>query len=151
MPIAIVTDISVSDILPIMPKPQPLDPARLLPLTPVVFSILLALSHSEKHGYAIMKEASLPEGGAVKMGPGTLYGSLDRMMQSGLVEETGLTDNERRRYYRLTRFGQKVLSAEADRLAQLAAAVRRKGLLQDSSGKPSRSAPGKSAPEGAGL
>src|SRR5215471_2286562 len=91
-------------------------PDSMLPLTPAVFSILLALAGSEKHGYAIMKEASLPEGGGVTMGPGTLYGSLDRMMRSGLIEETGYTDNERRRYYRITRFGGEVFSAEAARL-----------------------------------
>ena len=118
-----------------MAKP---DPTSMIPLTPAVLSILLALAGSEKHGYAIMKEASFPEGGAVKMGPGTLYGSLDRMMQSGLVEETGVTDDERRRYYRLTKFGQQVLSAEAARLSQLVNAARRKGLLQ-----------GKALPEGA--
>jgi DNA-binding PadR family transcriptional regulator len=106
------------------------DPETLLPLTPVVFSILLALAGAEKHGYAIMKEVSLPQGGGVKMGAGTLYGSLDRMMRSGLVEETGTTDNERRRYYRITRFGSQVLSAEATRLGRVMAAVRRKGVLE---------------------
>ena len=74
-----------------MAKSAAPDPHTLLPLTPAVFSILLALAGSEKHGYAIMKEAALPEGGGVSMGPGTLYGSLDRMMRSGLVEETGAT------------------------------------------------------------
>jgi DNA-binding PadR family transcriptional regulator len=104
------------------------DPLDLLPLTPAVFSILLALAGSEKHGYAIMKEAGLPEGGGVSMGPGTLYGSLDRMLRSGLVEETGFTDNERRRYYRITRFGGAVFSAEAARLARMMSAVRRKAM-----------------------
>ena len=102
----------------------------LLPLSPVVFSILLALAVSEKHGYAIMKEAALPEGGGVIMGPGTLYGSLDRMMRSGLVEETGVTDNERRRYYRITKFGSEVFNAEAARLARVMSAVRRKVVLE---------------------
>ena len=106
------------------------DPASMLPLSPVVFSILLALAGSEKHGYAIMKEAALPEGGGVTMGPGTLYGSLDRMMRSGLVEETGFTDNERRRYYRITKFGSEVFSAEATRLARVVSAVRRKTVLE---------------------
>jgi DNA-binding PadR family transcriptional regulator len=101
------------------------DPGSLLPLTPAVFAILLALAGSEKHGYAIMKEAAQPEGGSITMGPGTLYGSLDRMMRNGLVEETGLTDNERRRYYRLTRFGQQVFAAEAARLGRMIAAVRK--------------------------
>ncbi len=106
------------------------DPLSLLPLTPAVFSILLALAGAEKHGYAIMKEAALPEGGNVQMGPGTLYGSLDRMMTAGLVEETGVTDDERRRYYRITRFGSQVLTAEATRLGRVMGAVRRKGLLE---------------------
>ena len=110
-------------------KPAAIKPGEMLPLSPVVFSILLALAGSDKHGYAIMKEAALPEGGAVIMGPGTLYGSLDRMMHAGLVEETGVTDNERRRYYRITKFGTEVFSAEATRLARVMSAVRRKVIL----------------------
>jgi len=118
-----------------MSKPAPIErrptqPGSLLPLSPVVFSILLALAGSEKHGYAIMKEAALPEGGGVIMGPGTLYGSLDRMMRSSLVEETGFTDNERRRYYRITKFGSEVFSAEAARLTRVLSAVRRKAVLE---------------------
>ena len=117
------------------------DPLDLLPLTPAVFSILLALAGSEKHGYAIMKEAALPEGGGVHMGPGTLYGSLDRMIASGLIEETGFTDNERRRYYRITRFGREVFNAEAARLARMVSAARRKAVPA--------AAGRKTAPEGA--
>jgi DNA-binding PadR family transcriptional regulator len=124
-----------------MAKPAQHDPASLLPLTPAVFSILLALAGSEKHGYAIMKEVALPQGGGVNMGAGTLYGSLDRMMRAGLVEETGLTDNERRRYYRLTGFGIEVFNAEATRLTGMMRAVRSKAETQ-SSGK-------KTAAEGA--
>ena len=89
---------------------------RYLPLTPAVFAILLALAGGEKHGYAIMKEAALPEGGAISLGPGTLYGTLDRLIRDTLAEETGLTDDARRRYYRLTKLGQKVLEAEIARL-----------------------------------
>jgi DNA-binding PadR family transcriptional regulator len=88
-----------------------------LPLTPAVFAILLALSDREKHGYAIMKEAAMPAGGQIKLGPGTLYGTLDRLMRDALVEETGLTDDRRRRYYRLTQFGSQVLAAETSRLS----------------------------------
>lgn len=109
-------------------------PGDVLPLSPVVFSILLALAVSEKHGYAIMKEAALPEGGGVIMGPGTLYGSLDRMMRSGLVEETGLTDNERRRYYRITRFGSEVFRAESARLSRVMSAIRRNLVLKGAQG-----------------
>jgi DNA-binding PadR family transcriptional regulator len=111
-------------------KPSATRPGDILPLSPVVFSILLALAASEKHGYAIMKEAALPEGGGVIMGPGTLYGSLDRMMRTGLVEETGVTDNERRRYYRITKFGSEVFSAEATRLARVISGLRRKAMLE---------------------
>jgi len=87
------------------------------PLTPAVFAILLALADSEKHGYAIMKEAALPAGGAINLGPGTLYGSIDRLIRDALVEETGLTDDARRRYYRLTDQGHRVLTAETARLS----------------------------------
>jgi DNA-binding PadR family transcriptional regulator len=92
------------------------EPETLLPLSPVVFAILSALSIGEKHGYAIMKHAALAEGGAVTMGPGTLYGSIDRMIRDALIEETGFTDDARRRYYRITSFGHTVLTAEARRL-----------------------------------
>ena len=64
-----------------------------------------------------MKEAALPAGGAVTLGPGTLYGTLDRLIRDALVEETGLTDDARRRYYRLTQLGHRVLAAESSRLA----------------------------------
>jgi DNA-binding PadR family transcriptional regulator len=94
------------------------------PLTPPVFAILLALADGEKHGYAIMQEARQH----IPMGPGTLYGSLDRLLASGLVEETGLTDDPRRRYYRLTALGKKSLAAETDRLAQAIARARAKGI-----------------------
>ena len=109
---------------------QFLDPERALPLTAAVFSILLALARSEKHGYAIMKEAALAEGGGVVMGPGTLYGSLDRMLRDGLVAETGFTDDERRRYYRITDWGGLVLRAEIGRLSRALSAARRKGLRE---------------------
>ena len=107
------------------------DPESLLPLTPAVFAILLALAEGDKHGYAIMKQAAQKDGGGVKMGPGTLYGSLDRMMKSALVEETGTSDNARRRYYRITEFGQKVFEAEAKRLQGAMAAVSAKRLVRE--------------------
>jgi DNA-binding PadR family transcriptional regulator len=99
-----------------------------LPLSPAVFAILLSLAGGEKHGYAIMKEAAEPEGGAIKMGPGTLYGSIDRMIRDHLVEETGFTDDARRRYYRLTSFGHRVFSAEITRIAHIIRAARSKTL-----------------------
>jgi DNA-binding PadR family transcriptional regulator len=113
---------------------QQLDPASCLPLTPVVFAILLALSTGEKHGYAIMKSASQTEGGAVTMGPGTLYGSIDRMIRDSLIEETGYTDDDRRRYYRITSFGLKVFAAEASRLRAALASIKPR---RSSLGKPS--------------
>lgn len=99
------------------------------PLTPAVFAILLSLAEGGKHGYLIMKDARTPEGGGVSMGPGTLYGSLDRMMRDGLVEETGVTDDERRRYYRLTGLGRKTLAAELERLDATVRSARSLGLL----------------------
>jgi DNA-binding PadR family transcriptional regulator len=105
-------------------------PETHLPLTATVLSILLALAGGEKHGYAIMKEALLAGGGGISMGPGTLYGSLDRMLGIGLVEETGVTDNERRRYYRITSFGNKVLAAEVLRLNRALSTAHRRGLIE---------------------
>lgn len=98
------------------------------PLSPAVFAILLALASGEKHGYAIMKEAAEPTGGAVKMGPGTLYGTIDRMMRDALIEETGFTDDHRRRYYRITSLGLKVYSAELSRLGNIVRAARTKSI-----------------------
>ena len=94
-----------------------------LPLTPVVFHILLALADGEKHGYAIMQEVEQVTDGHISMGPGTLYGSIKRMLAANLIEESDerpdqALDDQRRRYYRLTAFGQRVLNAEAMRLAQ---------------------------------
>ena len=98
-------------------------PEAQLPLSPTVFAILLALSTGDKHGYAIMKEAAEPEGGSIRLGPGTLYGSLDRMVRDGLVEETGFTDDARRRYYRISSLGHRVFSAEFARITSIVAAV----------------------------
>ena len=105
-----------------MRKAIPTDEAH-LPLTPAVLAILLALSHGDKHGYAIMKEAALPEGGGINLGPGTLYGTLDRLIRDALAEETGLTDDARRRYYRLTQLGHRVLAAEIARLRNIVQAA----------------------------
>jgi DNA-binding PadR family transcriptional regulator len=99
------------------------------PLSPAVFAILLSLTEGDKHGYLIMKDARAPQGGGVQMGPGTLYGSLDRMMRDGLVEESGLSDDERRRYYRLTNLGRSVLAVELDRLDTAISSARTLGLI----------------------
>jgi DNA-binding PadR family transcriptional regulator len=105
------------------------DKTRPSPLTPVVLAILLSLVAEEKHGYAIMKDAQTPAGGSVRMGPGTLYGSLDRMIRDGLVKESGSSDDERRRYYRLTGVGRRVLAAELERLDAAMSAARSMGLI----------------------
>src|SRR5712691_6101701 len=110
------------------------DPELYLPLTPAMFHILLALADKERHGYHIMQEVDERTAGKVRLGPGTLYGSIKRMLADRLVEEAeerpdpGL-DDERRRYYRLTDFGYRVASAEAQRLARLVKTARRKKLL----------------------
>jgi len=109
-------------------------PERLLPLTPAVFNILLALADGEKHGYAIMLEVEANTQGEVKMGPGTLYGSIKRMLAAGLIEESDerpdpALDDERRRYYRLSGLGQRVLAAEADRLSRQVSIAQLKHVL----------------------
>jgi len=94
------------------------------PLTPAVFHILLALFGKERHGYDIMQQVKSDSGDAVKMGPGTLYGSLDRMIEAGLVAK-GDTQDPRRIYYRLTALGQTTLRAETERLSRVALVARR--------------------------
>lgn len=105
------------------------DPASLLPLTPAVFHILLALAEGERHGYAVMQEVEARTGGIVRMGPGTLYGSLKRMIASGLIQSAGDEDGERRRHYTLTKLGRAVLQAEAERLESLVDAARARRVL----------------------
>lgn len=107
-----------------------------LPLTPAVFHILLALSDSEKHGYAIMKEVERITDGRMSMGPGTLYGAIKRLLTAGFIVETNerpdpALDNSLRRYYELTDFGRKILEAEAERLAHLVQVARQKELIGD--------------------
>jgi DNA-binding PadR family transcriptional regulator len=108
---------------------------RFLPLPASAMHIIVALADGEKHGYAIMREVEEVSAGAVTMGPGTLYGSIKRMIDQGLLEETDerpdpALDDQRRRYYRLTQLGHRVGAAEQDRLRQLvsAAQARRLGL-----------------------
>ena len=91
-----------------------------VPLTPAVLHILLALSTKERHGYGIMKEVEADSDGKIKMGPGTLYGSLGRMLEAGLIRESNENrdsnmDDERRIYYRITGLGEKTLAAELER------------------------------------
>lgn len=109
------------------------DPEKLLPLTPAVFHILLTLVDGERHGYAIMQEVAARTEGKLRMGPGTLYGSIKRMLAEGLIMESGerpdpALDDERRRYYRITDFGQRVAQAETQRLYQLLRVAQSKHL-----------------------
>ena len=100
-----------------------------LPLTPAVFHILVTLADGEAHGYAVMQEVTRRSGGVVKLGPGTLYGAISRLLEAEIIEESEERpdpemDDTRRRYYRLTKFGARVLAAETDRLAELVKAAR---------------------------
>ena len=102
-----------------------------LPLTPAILYILLAVADEERHGYGIMQEVARLTEGAVQMGPGTLYGTIKRMVAAGLLEEADerpdpAIDDERRRYYRATRLGLRVLKAEVSRLRTLVSAARAK-------------------------
>lgn len=110
-------------------------PGENVPLTPAVFNILLSLHDGEKHGYAIMMDVEANTQGEVKMGPGTLYGSIKRMLEAGLIEESGERpdpemDDQRRRYYRLTGAGQRVVRMEAERLARQVQVARLKHVLE---------------------
>jgi DNA-binding PadR family transcriptional regulator len=101
------------------------------PLTPAVLHILLALSTEERHGYGIMKQVERESHGKVKMGPGTLYGSLGRMMEAGLIRESDTRrdpamDDERRIYYAITGLGRKALGAELDRYREVVAVATEK-------------------------
>lgn len=114
-------------------KPDP-SPADLLPLTPQVFHILVALADRDQHGYAIMQDVAERTSGSMRLSPGTLYGSIKRMLEQGLIvelrdkERPGAQDDERRRYYRLTPFGRKVVKAEAARLSEMLEQARTYGL-----------------------
>ena len=103
-----------------------------LPLAPAFFHILIALGEGERHGYSIMQEVAERTGGRVKMSPGTLYGSIKRMLADGLIEEltTGAAGaDERRRFYRITKFGRRVAAAEVERLTSLLSQARHSGLV----------------------
>ena len=103
---------------------------RFLPLTPVVFEIALALAAGERHGYEIMQEVERRTDGQIVLHPGTLYRALSRLLDQGLIEElderpAAGSDDERRRYYRLTALGHAVARAEVERLASQVTAARR--------------------------
>ncbi len=107
------------------------NPHDLLPLPPAQLHILLALADGDKHGYAVMSEVERMTDGEVSMGPGTLYGAIKRMLNADLIEESDNRpdpelDDERRRYYRVTGYGARVLTAELARLEQLVRAAEAK-------------------------
>lgn len=106
---------------------------KLLPLPQAVFRILVALADQDRHGYAIMQDVAARTNGSLKLSPGTLYGSIKRMLEDGLIVEVDARpspdeDDERRRYYRITQFGRDIAQAEADRLTVLLRQARAVGL-----------------------
>jgi DNA-binding PadR family transcriptional regulator len=106
----------------------------LLPLQPATFHILMALSEEDRHGYAIIQDIAARTDGAIRLSAGTLYRSLQRMLEQGLIEETEDRpapdeDDERRRYYRMTKFGATVARAEASRLQELVRLARASGFV----------------------
>ena len=107
-------------------------------LTPAVFHILLALASESRHGYGILKDVLHQTDGAVRLGPGTLYGTLQRLMNQGWVEEADRPLREdadpRRRYYRLTRDGKRALAAEVDRMGALVRLARTSRMVRPSRG-----------------
>lgn len=110
-----------------------MDTASLLPLPPVTFHILLALADEDRHGYAIIRDVETRTDGELKLSAGTLYRSIQRMLEQGLIVETSERpapedDDERRRYYRITKFGNEVARAEARRLTQLVKFARQSGF-----------------------
>jgi DNA-binding PadR family transcriptional regulator len=99
------------------------------PLTSAVFHILLALADGPLHGYAIMQAVETSAGAEMRMGPGTIYGSLQRMEEAGLVRELTTRGDDRRRVFGLQPAGRRALAAEAHRLTRLAGLVRAKRLI----------------------
>ena len=110
---------------------KPLPPHGQAPLTPAVFHVLLALADGPLHGYAIMQSVEQSSGTGIRMGPGTIYGSLQRMEEAGLVKELSARSDDRRRVFGLQPAGRRALEAEARRLARLGALVRSKRLVPD--------------------
>jgi len=111
-----------------------IEPRDFSALTPAVLNILLALADEERHGYAIIREVEERTEGKTRLGPGTLYGSIKRMLADGLIEESDerpdpALDDQRRRYYRITDFGRRVAGAEVQRLSALVETARARKLL----------------------
>jgi DNA-binding PadR family transcriptional regulator len=111
-----------------------LKPEELLPLPTAVFHILIALADRDRHGYSIMQDTAARTNGKVQLSAGTLYSSIRRMLEQGLIEELAESPepsntDERRRYYRLTRFGRRAAAAEVERLRALVQQARETGLV----------------------
>ena len=122
----------LADVMVRRASPQELQ--EYLPLPHAAFHILVALADQDRHGYAIMQDVASRTDGQLKLSPGTLYGSIKRLLAAGLILEIDeprgqSTDDERRRYYRITKFGREVAQAEADRLANLLRQARAAGLV----------------------
>jgi len=114
------------------------DPEEMLPLSPAIFHILLALADKDRHGYGIMQEVRIRTEEQVQLGPGTLYGAVKRLLEKGVIEELDERpdpelDDERRRYYHLSDFGQRVLRAEVERLTRLVQQAQAKQFLPGTS------------------
>jgi DNA-binding PadR family transcriptional regulator len=108
---------------------------KLDPLPAAAFQIMLALSDGDLHGYAIMREVEEQTGGRVRLGPGTLYGSIQALLEGKLIEEVDRSENteerrERRRYYRLTAAGRKLTRSEAEKMADLLRVARARKILR---------------------
>ncbi len=113
---------------------QTADPESFLPLPPAAFHILMVLAKGENHGYAIMRSIDEDTNGSFRIGPGTLYGTIKRMLKAGWIEEVeppaGVEEeDERRRYYKLTGLGKRITEAEAQRLTQVVLLAREAQLL----------------------
>ncbi|HXD23031.1 MAG TPA: PadR family transcriptional regulator [Gemmatimonadaceae bacterium] len=112
------------------------DVAALIPLQPATFHILMAVAQEDRHGYGIIQDVAQRTGGELNLSAGTLYRSIQRMLEQGLLIETDDRpapefDDERRRYYRITAFGTAVARAETRRMAQLVRMARTQGLLPE--------------------
>ena len=108
-----------------------------LPLPPATFHILVSLSAGDRHGYGIIQDVEARTGGALRLSAGTLYRTIQRLLDEGLISEvaraTSLRDDPRRRYYRITKFGLAVVRADAERLAQMVSLAQGAGLLEGTS------------------
>ena len=108
--------------------PSATDPTAFLPLSPAVFHVMVSLGDADRHGYAIIKDVAERTNGAVRLGAGTLYAIVKRLLEDGLIVEmpgtAAISDDQRRRYYRLTSLGRRVARAEVERLEEATALAR---------------------------